>query len=107
GEAGQRGDGIRAESLGGAVVLAGVEVDEVLGEPLDVVPALAQRWKRQGEHLQTVEEVQAEAALVREALQVAVGRRDDANVGGDVGEAADAADPFLLDGAQALPLRLE
>ena len=68
------------EARRGLAELGRVALEEVLGEERDVLAALAQRRHADGEDLEAVVEVLAEAPLGDLLLEVAVRRRDDAHV---------------------------
>jgi hypothetical protein len=76
---------------------------EVLDQQRDVLAALAQRRDRQLGDAQPVEQVGAERAAVDLGREVAVGGRDDADVGGDDLGRADAADLAGLETRSELP----
>ena len=81
--------------------------EEVVDEEVDVLLALAQRRDQDRQHVEAVEEVLAEAARLRLGGEVAVRRRDDADVDLDVLRVAEAADRLLLQHAQQLHLEVE
>ena len=88
------------EARGVARVLLQEEVDQ----DGDVVAALAQRRHVDGEDVDAVVEVVAEAAVRDHRAQVAVGRGDDAHVNLDGARAADATNLALLQArAEASP----
>ena len=74
------------------------------GEQRDVGRALAQRRHLEGDDVEPVVEVLAELPLRDHLLEVAVGRRDDADVDVDRLVAADALELALLQEAQQLHL---
>lgn len=55
-------------------------VEEVFDQRLDVLRPLSQRREADGERVESVKEVFAEAALPHKLLKVSVGRGDDADV---------------------------
>ncbi len=77
---------------------------EVAGQLGDVGAALAQRRYLQRHHLQPIEQVLAELALGNQARQVAVGRRQDAQVDLQRLFTAHALEGALLQHAQQLDL---
>src|SRR5690606_24714551 len=99
--------GVGREALDLGVVLAGVARQQVAGDDRDVVAALAQRRQVQVDHVVAVVQVLAEAALQDLLLEVAVGRRQDADVDRLGAGVADPHDDLLLDGAQDLHLQVE
>jgi len=80
--------------------------EEVLGEELDVLDALAQRRHVQREHLQAVEEIAPQLAGVDGFVRVAVARSQHANVGLDRLVGSDAAHRARLEHAQELHLEV-
>jgi hypothetical protein len=81
-----------------------VLLEEEVDEDGDVLAALAQGRHVDGEDVDAVVEVVAEAPVRDHRAQVAVGRRDDAHVYLDGARAADAANLALLQRAQKLRL---
>ena len=55
-------------------------VDEVMREPGNVLPAFAQRWNAQVNHVDAVVEIVAKAAFVDHRLEVAMGRTDQVEI---------------------------
>jgi hypothetical protein len=96
------GDALRAD-----LVLAAEAREEVVDEERDVVQAVAQRRHLDVHDVQPVEEVVAEPAGTHLGGQVAVRRRDHADVDGDREARADRRHLALLDGAQELRLQRE
>ena len=86
-------------------VLLRVEPDEVIDEQRDVLAARAQRRRRDGDDVEPIVEVLAEAPRLHLGEQIAVGRGDDADVGLD-GVAAERLVLALLQDAQELHLHL-
>ena len=78
---------------------------EELGQRRDVVLAIAQRRHLHRDDVQAVEQVLAEPAFLHHLRQVAVGRRDDADVDAQRPGAAEALELVLLQHAQDLRLR--
>src|SRR6185503_2782641 len=99
GEGGAR-DGARGAAAGGAG-------QDVLGQIRDVGHALAQRRDADGDDVQPVVEVLAELAASDQALEVAVGGGDDADVDLAGLLVADPADLVLLEDAQEAGLHGE
>src|ERR1700682_3639809 len=87
--------------------LGGEAGDEVADELRHVLKPLAQWGHPDGEHVQPVIEVLAEAAFIDEADQILIGRRDQAEI--DLGRVlgADGIDVAVLQGAQQLHLSVE
>lgn len=88
----------------GQAVEPGEAGGEMFGQGDDVARPFAQGRKMDREHVQAEIEILTEAALGYRPLQVAVARRDEANVDLDRTRAADAVDLAFLDGAQQLGL---
>ena len=93
----ERGRG-PAEALG----LVG---EQTLGEQEHVLAPLAERRQIEAEHVEAIEEVRAEPALLDERLEVLVGGGDDAHVRRDLAVATDRAVGALLKHAQELGLQ--
>src|SRR5262249_33951304 len=85
--------------------LLGVARQEERGERGDVVGALAKGRDLQRDHVEAIEEVLAEAALVDELAQAAVGRGDDAHVDVKRLVAPYPLERTLLEKSQQLDLR--
>ncbi len=81
--------------------------DEVVGQQRDVLAPLAQRRDVDRHDVQPVEEVLAERPGAHLGQQVAVGRRDQADVDLDGLDAAHALELRLLQDAQQLHLHLD
>ena len=79
----------------------------MLDEERHVLHPLAERGQHDRDDVQPVVEILAEAAALHLALEVLVGRCDDADVHPDGAVAADALELALLQHAQDLGLRLE
>ena len=92
------------EALEGLAELLAEAAQEVHGELGDVTAARAQRRHAERHHVEAVEEVLAEAALLDRRGQVAVRGGDDARVHGAVAARAHAAVDALLKNAQELGL---
>ena len=60
--------------------LRSIQAQEMFGEFADILPALAQRRQRQGNHVQPVKQVGAKRSLGHHLRQPAVGGGDDAHV---------------------------
>src|SRR5215471_51277 len=78
--------------------------DEGLDEDRDVLSPLAQRWQRNGQHVDPVVEILAERLVPHRLRGIAVGRRDDPHVDLDLRLAADPADHAILQDAEILHL---
>ena len=79
----------------------------MLNEERHVLHPLAERGQHDRDDVQPVVEILPEAAALHLALEVLVGRGDDADVHPDGAVAADALELALLQHAQDLGLRLE
>ena len=100
----KRHAGVRAEGLGGELVVGAGAGEEVLGEGDNVPRSLAQRRQPQAQHRQAVVEVLAEAALARGRRQILVGRRQDPDVHRLAPGAAEPPHHALLDDIEELGL---
>lgn len=108
------GPGMGAEgvegALGDAAGLTGAGVDfvaeEMGDEHGDVVLAFAEGWHGDGDDVEAVEKVFAEATVADELLEVFVGGGEDADVDVDGEVVADAADFLFLEDAQEATLEL-
>src|SRR5262252_4245955 len=78
--------------------------DEGLDQEWNVLGSLAQRWQRNGQHVDAVVEVLAERLVPHRLRRIAVGRRDDPHVDLDLRLAADPADHAILQDAEILHL---
>src|SRR3954470_5867824 len=78
----------------------------MLNQQGHVLAASAQRRQVEGDHVQTVKKVLAEAAILYCLLQVDVSSGEDANVNLDLLDAAEVHEFFVLQHAQDLRLRL-
>src|SRR5690606_21334783 len=87
--------------------LRAIAIEEEPGEDPDVAATLAQRRDAQREHVEAVIQVGAEPALRDLRREIAVRRRDDANVHLQRRVGADALDLAFLQRAQELGLRAE
>ena len=76
-------------------------------EGRQVVATLAQRWKRDREDVETIEEIAPEPAAPDIVGQVAIGRGDDPDIHSRRAVGAEAFDLSLLQHAQDLWLELE
>jgi len=85
--------------------LAACVLEEPLGEWADLVGALAQGRDPQRHRVEPVQEVEPEPAGLDHRLEVAVGRRDHADVDVDLLVAADPRDLLGLEHAQECGLR--
>src|SRR6266436_47986 len=77
---------------------------EVLGQERNVLATLAERWQRHRDHVEAIEEILAEAALVDHLCEIAVRGGDDTGVDGDGVRRADGPDLAALERAQELGL---
>ena len=93
-------------SGGGEAVFFGVELKVVGGEEGDVFLAAAERRELEGDDVEAVEEVFAEAALFDGLLEVDVGGGDDADVDLDLLVAAHVHEAAVLEDAQDLGLHV-
>src|SRR6185436_9666904 len=98
--------GARGEAGHAALEVARDALEEGARQRQDVDLAIAQRGQLDREHGEPVVEVLAEPALVDHRAQVAVGRRDPADVDLEGAAAADALESALLEDAQELGLEL-
>ena len=89
---------------GGEAVLVGVEVEEVLGEQGNIFAAGAQRGQVDGDDVEAIEEVFAEAALADFLAQIDVGGGEDADVDLNLLDAAEVHEAAVLEDAQNLGL---
>src|SRR5215468_2413213 len=101
------GEGLHGHRLGAAPVLRREEGDEVLHEGGDVLLAPAQRGHLDGNDVEAVEEILAEAPRGDLLLQVLVGSGDDAHVDAERLLAAHPLEGLLLQHAKDLGLCLE
>src|SRR6185369_9088224 len=107
------GPRVRHEKITRLAAEAGLELahvaaqvtHEVIGEEQDIVTPLAQRWQMDAEDRQSVEKVFAEPSFRHRAFEIAIGGRDETNVGLQRRRAADSLVPALLEHAQELRLR--
>src|SRR6185436_14902782 len=98
--------GFVARPLHGPPELAVPVSDEVVDERRNVLRPLAERRDDELERVQTEVEILAEPLLPDHRLEIAIGRRDDARVHGDVDGAAHAPKPLHLEGAEELRLEV-
>ena len=82
-------------------------VDQVTHEQRNVAAPFAQRRQRDRKHVQAVVEIAPEAPAPHLLGQIAVGRRDDADVDVDRARTAEAFDLPFLEHAQQPRLQLE
>src|SRR5690554_5542667 len=102
------GEVIASQAVGGgrsqagrvAFVFPGDALEYVVGQQGDVVAPVPQWRHRQFDHVDTVEQVLAEAAFLYQLRQVFMGGAQDADVYGDFLGVAYRAHGFFLDGAQ-------
>src|SRR5690606_36352437 len=78
--------------------------EEVIDKERDVLEAVAQRWHRERDDIEAIEEVLAEGAVGDALLEVLVGGGDDADIDDAAFVGAERTDLALLDGAQKLGL---
>src|ERR1700730_10483197 len=78
---------------------------EVLSQERNVLATLAERWQRHRNHVEAIEEIFAEAALVDHLREIAVRGGDDTCVDGDGLCRADGPDLAALERAQELGLQ--
>lgn len=83
---------------------AGEAEAEMAGEGGDVLGALSQGWKGDGELAEAIEEVFAEETFGEHLLQVAMGGGEDADIDGKDLVAADAGDDAFLQDTEQLGL---
>ena len=102
----QGAQGVGGELARGEAVFVGVEVEKVLGEQGNVFAAGAQRRQVDGDDVEAVEEVFAEAAVAHRLAQVDVGGGDDAHVHLNLLNAAQVHEAAVLQHAQDLGLRV-
>lgn len=106
------GPGLGLEQLDGFVgeggltdaEFAGEAEAEMAGEGGNVLGALSEGWKGDGELAEAIEEVLAEEAFGEHLLQVAMGGGEDADIDGKDLVAADAGDDAFLKDAKELGL---
>src|SRR5690554_703725 len=102
------GEVIASQAVGGgrgqagrvAFVFPGDALEYVVGQQGDVVASVPQRWYRQFDYVNAVEQILAEAAFLHQLRQVFVGGAEDADVYGDFLGVAYRAYGFFLDGPQ-------
>jgi hypothetical protein len=99
-------EGFGGELGRGKAVFFGVELEVVGGEERDVFLAAAERWELEGDDVEAVEEVLAEAAFLDGLLEVDVGGGDDADVDLDLLVAADVHEAAVLKDAEDLGLHV-
>ena len=91
-----RTDRLVTEALALASVLLRERVQEELGELMDVIAAVPEGRKIDGDLVEPIEEVLAKAARSNFIGEVLVGRRDDSDVHGPRGEISHSLDDALL-----------
>ncbi len=99
--------GFRPDAANGAAFLCRETRQKPPGEIGDIIAALAQGRDGDGEDVEAIVEVFAEAALLHKFDQVLVGGGDDADIDLDGFLATDGIDLAFLDGAQQLYLCIE
>jgi hypothetical protein len=77
-------------------------LQKIICQCWNVLFALTQRRQRQGDDIQSVKEIGAESSGVNRSFEIAIGGGDDAQVGGDLGGAADPFELAFLQDAQEL-----
>ena len=100
----QQVEGRAAQAHLAALVFGAELADEGVGHQDDVAGALAQGRQVQGDDVESLVEVQAEASLAHHLLEVAVRRGDDAHVDGDRLVATHALNAALAEHTQQLYL---
>jgi hypothetical protein len=100
----ERGEALVTEEVGAAL---GVHLDEVVRQKRDVIAALPQRRQVDGDHVDAVEEVLAEFAVLHRRGEIELGRHEHAHVEPDGLLPAEALERALLQDAQQLHLRLD
>lgn len=101
------GEGGVVDALDGEVVGDAVGAEEVLAEERDVAGALAERGEVDGDDVDAVVEVFAEAAGVDHLFEVFVGGADEAEVDFAKGATAEALDHVVFEDAQEFGLERE
>ena len=91
---------------GGQAVFVGVEVEEMLGEQRNVFAAGAQRRQVDGDDVEAVEKIFAEAAIAHGLAQIDVGGGEDAHIHLNLLNAAEVHEAAVLQHAQNLGLRV-
>ncbi|MDT4845116.1 hypothetical protein FQZ97_790940 [compost metagenome] len=99
----QRHDRRRVEANGTALLVLHAR-DQLVHQQRYIFDTLAQRRHFDGEHIQAVIQIFAEAALLDHPFQVLVGRRDDSHIGALRLVATDTLEGALLQYAQQLDL---
>ena len=95
------------ESAGSRPIRAAIRVTKSCASGGTVLAPLPKRLQVNRNHVQPIEEVLSEVALLDALLEVAVRRRDDADVQVPARGGADAADLAVLQEAKHLDLRHE
>ena len=88
-------------------VLAGQCLQDEPGQLRHVAATLAQRWHAQLDHVDAIEQILAELALLNQLAEVLVGGREDAHVHRNLVATADGAYRLLLDRAQQFHLHVQ
>ena len=81
--------------------------DKVMDQQWDVVPACAQRRKRDREYIQAIKEIAAKAAFRNHMRQILIRRCDDANVYPEGSCAAEPLELLFLEGPKDLRLQFQ
>ena len=102
----QRWVGARGQPAYRALDLGAGLLHEVAGQQQDVLAAFAQWRYLDGQHIEAVEQVLAEAALGDHFLQVAMGSAEDAHIDLDLAVATDPAKAAVVEKAQQLGLQV-
>ena len=105
--AAQKGQGCFVHSLGNMSQLLCQRTLEGIDEQGDVIATLPEGRHVDGEHLEPVEEIGAEALLQDLGFQIPVGRANDPYIDRDRPGASDTLDLSFLDDAQQLRLCVE
>ncbi len=100
-------EGLGGEVFEGKVVGATVDLEEVVAEDRDVSGAVTEGRKMDGDDVDAVVEVFAEAAGARHLFKVFVGGADEAEVDLAEGAAAEALDLVVFEDAEELGLKGE
>ena len=106
-ELGQHGQGFRRQALDRHPQRAGAGRQEVAGQGRDVLDPFAQRRQAQPDHIQAMEQVLAEQALLHALLQRLVGSSNDAHVDAHRLRTADAVEAAFGQHAQQARLQFD
>src|SRR5438128_1953231 len=101
----QQTDGLWRDGRDRLSRLRAVLAQEMLGQPWDILPALAKRREPKAHDVQSVVKILPEASALHRFFEVAISRRDDPDVDPDGLGAADALELVLLEDAQELRLQ--